>query len=128
MPKENIESPAVITEKSTGTVYVGCKLPNGIIFDELPSGRAVRLKGWYEPISKDAWVVTNDGAGVTAVHADLWQEVMASHGSHAAIKNGHIFVVTSNTEDAKAEARSRKSVKSGMEQSEQKDKLTEDKE
>ena len=118
------QAPAIVGLSASGTVYVGCKIPNGIRFDDLPSGRAVKLNGHYTPISKDAFVISPDGAGITAVPAEDWNEVMQVWKDHAAIKNGLIFAVQNDERAVKAEAINRKAVKTGMEQVEQNDKVT----
>lgn len=112
------DAPAIKTEQITGSVFVACKLPHGLVFDELPSERKVKLAGWYQAIG-DQHIVTPEGAGITEVSADVWAEIMTVWGEHPAIKNGLIFAIKSEV-DVKKEARSRKSVKSGMEQSDKK--------
>ena len=101
-------------------IAIGCKLPSGLRFD-LADGKSVLIKGWNSAIAVfDTMSPIANGYAVTMVDPDLWALVMAEHGEHAAIKNGVIFAVP----DVKAfdsEKENRKSIKSGFEQTPQKE-------
>ncbi len=86
-------------------INVVCKLPNGIILDH--AGKRVEIKG-----SRDSLLI--GGFGVTQVDADLWTAWLAAHKDFPAVKSGLIFA-QNNEANAKAEAREREGMETGLE-------------
>jgi hypothetical protein len=116
---------------STKLVWVGTKLPHGLIMEitkpaealtghvasPRPTGQRIALKG--------ANAVRNEYTtrglsqleypfSVTAVPADFWEEWSKQEVARGFIKRGHIFVVN-RERDAKSEARERLPEKTGLE-------------
>lgn len=92
--------------QSTTTVVMGCKLPNGLIIEH--GGRRFTLKG-----SNAARIVGGYGLteGVPKDFAEAW---LKSHADLGTVKNGLVFIQTSES-SAKAAAKERRDVKTGLE-------------
>lgn len=88
--------------KASGdVVYVGCKLPNGLLLQV--GNEAVELAG-----ANASEIV--GGYGVTPVSRDFWDAWAAEHRSYEPLKNDLIFVQDKEL-DARAQAKEQKEVK-----------------
>ena len=96
----------------TGTVHIGCKLPNGLTLDHM--GETVTLKGSNAPGA----VI---GVGITAVDEDFWtawHKAMTENARGKAafrpLDRGLVFVAKTAAA-VKSEAKNLKKVRNGME-------------
>jgi len=88
--------------KASGdVVYVGCKLPNGLLLQV--GNEAVELAG-----ANASEIV--GGYGVTPVSRDFWEAWAAEHRSYEPLKSGLLFM-QDKQDDAKAQAKDQKDVK-----------------
>lgn len=109
---------------SKNTVFVGCKLPNGLHLDSADADATpgvapdeknrVTLNGTNSLYVNGILLPTSTGYGITEVDSDFFNDWMARHKDFPPVKNGLIFAM-SNEADANKEAKSRASVKSGFE-------------
>ncbi len=89
-------------KKASGDlVYIGCKLPNGLLLQV--GNEAVELAG-----ANSSEIV--GGFGITPVSKDFWDAWKAEHASYEPLKRELIFVQGKEA-DAKAEAKEKKDVK-----------------
>lgn len=116
------------------TVTVGCKVPQGLVLDIYgapethragitPTAiRSFTLKGSRFPkndagVAVKQWNVQGGDAGfgiTEGVPADFWAAWLEQHKDSELVTNGIVFAV-GTVADAEAEAKSRETVKSGME-------------
>lgn len=95
--------------KSTKIVFVGCKLPQGLVIEHPadPKQRVV-LKG----VNKQH--IVGSGYGVTEVDGDFWGEWLAANKTFAPVVSGAIFAAPSAA-DVAALAADIKSLSTGFE-------------
>lgn len=88
-------------------VTVGCKLPNGIVLEV--NNAEVMLCGWRGSESRIV-----GGYGLTQVDKELWDAWLKLHKNQPYVKKGLVFA-QENGNSARAQAKEREKVKSGME-------------
>jgi hypothetical protein len=109
---------------SKNTVFVGCKLPNGLHLDSADAdatpgmapdeANRVTLNGTNSLYVNGILMPSSTGYGLTEVDADFFNDWMARHQDFPPVKQGLIFAVNKEGDAAK-EAKSRADVKSGFE-------------
>lgn len=87
------------------TVYIGCKIPNGVIISV--AGKTATLKG-----ANSSQLI--GGFGVTEVDGDLWEQWSKDNEGHDLLKSNLVFVQTTAAR-ANAEAKEKSEVNSGFE-------------
>lgn len=101
------------------TVWVGCKLPSGLILDvDGPGGQVdlekrVVLNGTNSAMVGGIVDPNSGGYGLTEVDGEFFENWLQSHRDYAPVKAGLIFQVA-NEGDAKKEARARAKVDNGL--------------
>lgn len=91
-------------------IIVACKLPSGLNMGALKEGRPdVVLNGANHPSA-----ATAHGFGLTPVDADAFDKWIKDHADLPAVKKGLIFA-QARKNDATAQAREHKAIKSGFE-------------
>jgi hypothetical protein len=105
------------------TVRIGCKLPNGLILEILeagpgmfpaPMGKRVFLKGSNSTLTAKGENPLIARFAFTDVDADFWEAWMKKNKDMPFVKNGSVFMEES-AKDAKAAAKERKDVPTGLE-------------
>jgi hypothetical protein len=133
--KEKKMAAKEVSSPKSGTVFVGCKLPHGLVLQltkpmELKenvlgggvnkfvinkrTAERYKLNGVaLEPGDRPRFVLTN-GAAITKIPADFWAKWLEQNSECDAVKNGLVFSSSSEA-DTRAIARERKKEKSGFE-------------
>ena len=97
------------------TVVVALNRVQGIDYP-MPDGRVVSIAGNAEGLRGQEMGVLPVGAyGLTEIKEDDWLYIEKVWGQTPLFKNGLIFASTKGETDAKAEARNREDLRSGME-------------
>jgi hypothetical protein len=107
-------------EPEQETVFVACKLPNGLHLDlsvkgQLPrrltlagTNTGIKECGVYDPSRMQ------NGFALTPVPKKFFEDWLEQHRFHPAVVNGHIFANT-NAKSAVAEAREKEKAETGLE-------------
>lgn len=131
-----VAAPSVHVEKNTSaTVWIGCKLPKGLVLQcceetsidrptfgggiksvkvFMRTGEQVRLKGYAVPFGKVPNYTIIGDFGLTEVKRSFWETWLAQNKNYGPVKAGLIFV-QSEKSSAEAYANEHAELKCGLE-------------
>lgn len=124
--QNTIQTGATLTERpTTDVVYVGCKLPHGLVLElvqpgkdwnPMPRGDRVTLKGANNV--RDPGLMGGSQPehpfSLTAVNRSFWEQWLKANSELAFVKNGQIFAVDERGTASNAKSRAKDMAKERM--------------